>query len=50
MFGIHEISGAYIDAALTAVLATLGSFGKLVGIVLLAFIGFSVWEDYSTCQ
>ena len=44
MFGIHEISGAYIDDSLIAVLATLGSFEKLVGIGLLANIGFSVFR------
>ena len=44
MFGIHETSGAYIDDALIAVLATLDSFGKLVGIELLAVIGFSVFR------
>ena len=44
MFGIHETSGAYIDDSLIAVLATLGSFEKLVGIGLLANIGFSVFR------
>ena len=44
MFGIHETSGAYIDDSLIAVLATLGSFGKLVDIGLLAIIGFSMFR------
>jgi len=44
LFGIHETSGAYIDDSLIAVLATLGSFEKLVGIGLLANIGFSVFR------
>ena len=44
MFGIHETSGPYIDDSLIAVLATLGSFEKLVGIGLLANIGFSVFR------
>lgn len=44
MFGIHETFGAYIDDSLIAVLATLGSFGKLVGIGLLAIIGFSMFR------
>lgn len=44
MFGIHETSGAYIDDSLITVLATLGSFGKLVGIGLLAIIGFSMFR------
>ena len=44
MFGIHETFGAYIDDSLIAVLATLGSFGKLVDIGLLAIIVFSMFR------
>ena len=44
MFGIHETSGAYIDDSLITVLATLGSFGKLVNIGLLAIIVFSMFR------
>lgn len=36
-FGIHEISRAYIEAALTTALATLGSFGMLAVMVFSAF-------------